>query len=104
MEDKNVVNGETRPDIFPKAAEPIINFWRSTIVDLPAAITADTLKFTAQRLHSQADYFSRVQNCGTIPEVIRLNALFVQQAVSEYGTEAQKFMTDVRDTLLKRVS
>ena len=33
--------------------------------------------------------------------MVNLNALFVREAVSEYGTEAQKFMIDVRETLVK---
>lgn len=100
----DISNGQgNEQDIFPKAAEPLLNMWRSAVIDIPATIAADTLRFTAQRLHSQSDYLNCVLNCATVPEVVDLNAKFVHQAVNDYGTEANKLILDVRETLLKRM-
>jgi hypothetical protein len=42
-------------EVFPSFAEPL-SLWRYAVVDFPATIAADTLKFTARRLQSQSEY------------------------------------------------
>lgn len=75
-------------------------FWKSTVVDLPATIAVDTLKFTAQRLQSQVDYLASVRRCGTFPEMVDVNKGFMRQAVNDYGAEAIRLVDDVRAVLL----
>lgn len=102
MEDASAGTGGTQQEFIPKAAEPFMSLWRRTLVDLPSTICADALKFTAQRLQSRRDYFASVQNCGSVPEMVDLNAKFMRQAVNEYGAEAERLMEDMRATLLEK--
>jgi hypothetical protein len=87
-----------RQDLFPKFAKPIINLWRNGVVDFPATIAANALKFKARRLQSQGDYLASVRNCASVPEVLDLNAQFMRQAVDEYRAEAERLQT----TFLKK--
>ena len=86
----------------PKITAPIISFWKTTVVDLPAAFAVDTLKFTAQRLQFQVDYLTSVRRCGTVPEMVDVNKGFMRQAVNDYREEAIRLADDVRAALLPK--
>jgi hypothetical protein len=97
MLDKSLGRGAEK-EVFPSFAEPILNLWRSAVVDFPATIAADTLKFTARRLQSQSEYLTSIHHCASFPEMLNLNAEFMRQAVDDYGAEAER----LRAALLKK--
>jgi len=99
MTDIDVGTATAHQGSFPNVT-PIIGLWKSAVVDLPAAIAIDTLKFTAQRMQSQVDYLASVRHYGTVPEVVNVNKMFIRQAVNDYGAEAIRLVDDVRAALL----
>ncbi|HTV32095.1 MAG TPA: hypothetical protein VME69_03210 [Methylocella sp.] len=89
-------NGSEQRILFPTVAAPIVDLWRTTVIDLPTSIARETLSFASHRVQSQRDYLARAPRCATISDVIDLNSRFMLQAVNDYGTEVERFMENVQ--------
>jgi hypothetical protein len=82
-------------------ATPFQSAWQSAFVELPFAFAAEVLRFTAQRLQAQSDFFAGLETCHTVPEVMDAQSRFVRNAVGDYGSQTSKIISDIRDTVSK---
>jgi hypothetical protein len=68
--------------------EPIAAACKAYFVDLPIAMTSETLRFMGHRLEEQAKLLSTLSACHTLSEVTEVQAAFFKTAVGEYRKEA----------------
>lgn len=64
--------------------------WIKPLVDVSGKFYAEMLSFTAQRLHTQADYLQGLASCTNPMELFQQQARFFQNAVQDYSNEAVK--------------
>ncbi len=88
-------------DNLMQTAAPFQAAWQRAWFELPFAMFAEVLRFTARRLQAQSDFIAGLETCHTVPEVIDAQSHFVRTAVGDYGSETSKIINDMRKNLSK---
>ncbi|HLH11281.1 MAG TPA: hypothetical protein VKV77_05300 [Methylovirgula sp.] len=88
-------------DNLNEAAAPLQVAWQRTWFELPFAMFAEVLRFSARRLQAQGDFIAGLETCHSVPEVIDAQSQFVRAAVGDYGSQTSKIISDMRRTVSK---
>jgi hypothetical protein len=94
-------SGNSVPTEFAAmAAEPIVAACRAYFLDLPMAMTSETLRFMGHRLEEQAKLLSSLSTCHTLSDVTEVQASFFKTAVGDYRKEAGTLMHRAKETVI----
>ncbi len=84
-----------------KAAAPFQVAWQTTWFELPFAMMAEVLRFTARRLQAQSDFIAGLETCHSFPEVVDAQSRFMRSAVGDYGSQTSKIINDMNKNISK---
>lgn len=78
--------------------------WRTLAVDVPLRLAAETMCFAGRRLQAQADHLVGLARCGSLQEVVALQAAFVTRGLTDDRQEATTLSHDVTETAFAKAA
>lgn len=96
----SVYRGLTPTEMMGGSSEAMA-FFRATAVELPLTLFAESLRFMGHRMQAQAEHLSAIARCRTPAEILEAQSSFTQTAVSEYRSEADAVLSQVKSILPK---